>query len=70
MPLSGRQILYYAFFLYASFLYAYFLYASFRFCPCPFMPLSGLMEIVDYVGFLYVNLWRPKKSYPLRVEMN
>jgi hypothetical protein len=33
--------------------------APFRFCPFPFMPLSGLMEIVDYAGFLYANFRAP-----------
>jgi hypothetical protein len=44
--------------------------APVRLCPFPFMPLSGLMDIVDYAGFLYADFRRPKKSYPLRVEMN
>jgi hypothetical protein len=44
---------------YAKFLYASFLYASFRLCSFPFMPLSGLMEIIDYAGFLYANFRRP-----------
>jgi hypothetical protein len=35
-------------------------YAPFRLCPFPFMPLSGLMEIIDYAGFLYANLRRPE----------
>jgi hypothetical protein len=33
--------------------------APVRLCPSPFMPLSGLMEIVDYAGFLYANFRRP-----------
>jgi hypothetical protein len=33
--------------------------APFRLCSFPFMPLSGLMEIVDYAGFLYANFQRP-----------
>jgi hypothetical protein len=53
-PFPVWQILYYAFFLYAS-----FLYAPFRVCPFPFKPLSGLMEIVDYAGFLFANFRRP-----------
>jgi hypothetical protein len=35
--------------------------APFRFSPFPFMPLSGLLEIADYAGFLYASFRHPTK---------
>jgi hypothetical protein len=34
-------------------------FCFFPLCFFPFLPLSGLMEIVDYAGFLYANFQRP-----------
>jgi hypothetical protein len=39
--------------------------APVRLCPFPFMPLSGLMGIVDYAGLLYANFRRPFWRLPL-----
>jgi ABC-type uncharacterized transport system permease subunit len=33
--------------------------APLRFGPFPFMPLSGLMEMANYAGFLYASFRRP-----------
>jgi hypothetical protein len=36
--------------------------APFRFGPFPFMPVSGLMEMANYAGFLYASFRRPTLS--------
>jgi hypothetical protein len=33
--------------------------APYRFGPFSFRPLSGLMDIADYAGFLYASFRRP-----------